>query len=398
MVVVGLLVYAFYSTDIGSLLRGWTAKTEYVDSLDQEFDELGEDFENELTEEYLDEPAEQVSELPVVEEEIVVADVIPKATPQPAPASVPPTQPVQGHAPQPHLEPRRRRRAVMGPKISFKGELVGEEDLLIQGNVEGVVYLKGHNLTIGDGAIVRADILAKNVIVEGDVTGDVIGQERIIMRSTSNVRGNVVAERITMDDGAKIRGGIDMEAESQQSAADQLSSRVTSRPATYYSREGKASPVMSVADVRTSMIEGQRAPARREQPRSAGASPEPKFGEPGFVDRRAVPRGKAPASPKPQATATPPVNPPSSPQGEVASREPKFGEPGFVDRREVKRGTSTPQPPVKPASPEVKAPVAPQVSATPSKSPADESSKDAADSGARVIRPVAEDGKPADSE
>lgn len=102
--------------------------------------------------------------------------------------------------------------AVIGAKITFKGELTGEEDLLIQGHVEGTVDLKGNHLTVGEQGVVKANLMAKTITIQGTVEGDLIGQERIEIKSSSNVRGNLVAERVTLEDGAKFRGSIDMDS------------------------------------------------------------------------------------------------------------------------------------------------------------------------------------------
>lgn len=103
-------------------------------------------------------------------------------------------------------------RAVIGSKICFKGELTGEEDLLIQGRVEGTVDLKGHNLTVGKQGVVKANLMAKTITIEGTVEGDLFAQERISIKASSEVTGNLVADRVTLEDGAKFRGTIEMES------------------------------------------------------------------------------------------------------------------------------------------------------------------------------------------
>lgn len=113
--------------------------------------------------------------------------------------------------------------AVIGPKIRFKGELVGEEDLLIQGQIDGTVDLRGNNLTIGNQGVIKANVLAKTIVVEGTVEGDIFGQERISIRSSSNVKGNLVAERVTLEDGAKFRGSIDMDVEAHKAEFQKFS-------------------------------------------------------------------------------------------------------------------------------------------------------------------------------
>lgn len=101
--------------------------------------------------------------------------------------------------------------AVIGAKITFKGELTGEEDLLVQGRVEGTIDLKGHQLTIGSQGVVKANVTAKTITIEGTIEGDVVASEHIAVKSGSRVNGNLKAERVTLEDGAKFRGAIDMD-------------------------------------------------------------------------------------------------------------------------------------------------------------------------------------------
>ncbi len=117
--------------------------------------------------------------------------------------------------------------AVIGPKIRVKGELVGEEDLLIQGQVEGTIDLKDNNLTVGEQGVIKANVLAKTITIEGDVEGDIFGQERISILASSNVKGNVVADRVTLEDGAKFRGSIDMDVEARRSDFQKISANST---------------------------------------------------------------------------------------------------------------------------------------------------------------------------
>lgn len=102
--------------------------------------------------------------------------------------------------------------AVIGPKITFKGELTGEEDLLIEGKIEGTIELKNNHLTIGKQGSVRANVVAKSITIEGGVEGDLFAAERVSIKSSSNVKGNVTADRVTLEDGAKFRGSIDMDS------------------------------------------------------------------------------------------------------------------------------------------------------------------------------------------
>ncbi|TVZ39734.1 cytoskeletal protein CcmA (bactofilin family) [Alteromonadaceae bacterium 2753L.S.0a.02] len=134
------------------------------------------------------------------------------ATPISQPASV--ATPVSEASSRPvATQQQSAPSAVIGSKIRFKGELVGEEDLLIQGQVDGTIDLKNHSLIIGSQGTVKANVLAKTVTIEGTVEGDLFGQERISILASSNVKGNIVAERVILEDGAKFRGSIDMDVE-----------------------------------------------------------------------------------------------------------------------------------------------------------------------------------------
>lgn len=137
--------------------------------------------------------------------------------------------------------PAPNASAVIGPKIRVKGELVGEEDLLIQGQVDGLVDLKNHTLTIGEQGVVKADVLAKTITIEGTVEGDLFGQERISILSSSNVKGNLVAERVTLEDGAKFRGSIDMDVESHKDKFQKFSNSSSSAPSMGSSRPSSES-------------------------------------------------------------------------------------------------------------------------------------------------------------
>ena len=117
------------------------------------------------------------------------------------PASVP------RNNPQEH----RRDSATIGPSITIKGDLTGEEDLIIDGKVEGKIDLKQNSVTIGKNGRARAEVHGKLITVEGEVDGNLFGQEQIVIRNSGCVRGNLTAPRIAIEDGAKFKGAIDME-------------------------------------------------------------------------------------------------------------------------------------------------------------------------------------------
>ncbi len=106
-------------------------------------------------------------------------------------------------------------RAIIGGSITIKGELNGEEDLLIHGRVEGKIDLKQHNVTIGEKGKVKADVYGKIISVEGELQGDLFAQEKIIIRQSGVVSGNLTAPRVNLEDGSKFKGSIDMDSRSQ---------------------------------------------------------------------------------------------------------------------------------------------------------------------------------------
>jgi cytoskeletal protein CcmA (bactofilin family) len=110
----------------------------------------------------------------------------------------------------------RREAATIGPSISIKGDLTGEEDLVIQGRVEGKIDLKQNSVTIGKDGKAKADIYGKQISVEGDVDGNLHGLEQVSLRSSASVRGNICAPRVSIEDGAKFKGTIDMEVKTAE--------------------------------------------------------------------------------------------------------------------------------------------------------------------------------------
>ena len=100
---------------------------------------------------------------------------------------------------------------MIGSSIVIKGTVTGDEDLLIEGKVEGTIDLKSNVVSVGQSGRVSADINAKIVNIEGEVTGDISGNEKVVISKSGNVRGNIVAPRVTLEDGAIFKGSIDMD-------------------------------------------------------------------------------------------------------------------------------------------------------------------------------------------
>ena len=110
-----------------------------------------------------------------------------------------------------------REAAVIGPSIHIDGDVRGEEDLLIDGEVSGTVQLKNNSLTIGPQGKVRADVYANSIYVDGCLEGDLYGSERVHIRKSAQVRGNVTSPRVSLEDGAKFKGSIEMDPQAVQS-------------------------------------------------------------------------------------------------------------------------------------------------------------------------------------
>ena len=122
--------------------------------------------------------------------------------------------------------------ATIGQSIVFKGELTGDEDLEIDGQVEGNVNLKNHQLTIGANGNLKAEVTAKNIVVIGRVTGNLVAAERIEVQATGIVDGDVRAPRLNVQEGAVLNGSIDMSpsgaSEAKKPAAQAAASSTSS--------------------------------------------------------------------------------------------------------------------------------------------------------------------------
>ncbi len=99
---------------------------------------------------------------------------------------------------------------VIGPTLIFKGELSADEDLIIEGQIEGTIAHHKMNLTVGKQGRVKADIDATSVIIEGQLVGDIRSDGIVTLAKGADVEGNIFCARIVMEDGARFRGKIDM--------------------------------------------------------------------------------------------------------------------------------------------------------------------------------------------
>jgi cytoskeletal protein CcmA (bactofilin family) len=111
-----------------------------------------------------------------------------------------------------------REAAIIGPSIHIDGDLRGEEDLIIEGEVNGTVQLKSNSLTIGPQGKIRADVYAHSIYVDGYMEGDLFGSERVNIRKNAQVRGNITSPRVSLEDGARFKGSIEMDPQAVQNA------------------------------------------------------------------------------------------------------------------------------------------------------------------------------------
>jgi len=110
----------------------------------------------------------------------------------------------------PSSQPSSGKGSTLGATLRFKGDLVADEDLVVQGQVEGSI-LHTRSLTIGSQGRVRGDIRARRIVVEGTVEGNLYALESVSLRPGSTVRGDIFATGVAMDEGARLIGRIDMD-------------------------------------------------------------------------------------------------------------------------------------------------------------------------------------------
>ena len=104
-----------------------------------------------------------------------------------------------------------RATARLGPSLHIKGEITGNEDLTIEGTVEGLVQLDERKLTVGAAAKLTADIIAREIVVYGTVKGNLRAKDRIEIKKDGSVNGDLTTARIMIEDGAYFKGSIEID-------------------------------------------------------------------------------------------------------------------------------------------------------------------------------------------
>jgi cytoskeletal protein CcmA (bactofilin family) len=122
-------------------------------------------------------------------------------------------------APRPAISTNTHSSARLGSGLHIKGQLTGTEDLQIDGQVEGPISLKGHQLVVGPTAVLNSEIRASEVIVYGKVIGNLYG-DRVDVKTDGSVTGDISTARISIEDGAHFKGRIEIDPAKSQAAAD----------------------------------------------------------------------------------------------------------------------------------------------------------------------------------
>ena len=124
----------------------------------------------------------------------------------------PPNLPATRPAEPPRVESQRAVDvATIGKSVVVRGELSGSEDLYVDGSVEGSISLRGQSLTIGPNGQVRANLEARNVIVHGKVDGNITASDRVDLRKSASLTGDISTARVAIEDGAYFKGTIDIQ-------------------------------------------------------------------------------------------------------------------------------------------------------------------------------------------
>jgi len=149
-----------------------------------------------------------------------------------------------------HIQPPAAKAvAAIGASITVRGDITGDEDLLIQGTVEGSLELPDNDLTVGSEGRVKANLKALKIDVQGEVVGDLHGLEKVIVRKSGKVAGNIVAPRVVLEDGCRFKGTVDMDTtvESRQSGPkSNVTKQSAEKAATAAGSRDSSGPVATV--------------------------------------------------------------------------------------------------------------------------------------------------------
>jgi cytoskeletal protein CcmA (bactofilin family) len=152
-------------------------------------------------------------------------------------------------AARPVTAPTSGSTARLGASLHVKGEISGNEDLHIDGSVEGLIQLDDRKLTVGASAKVTADVVAREVVVYGSVKGNLRGRDRIEIKKDGSVVGDLTTARIMIEDGAYFKGSIEIDRTANAGGEKDLDKPAFTRAAVpaaatpTYSQPAHATPV-----------------------------------------------------------------------------------------------------------------------------------------------------------
>jgi len=151
-------------------------------------------------------------------------------TPEPqrptAPSMTPSSEPAPVAAPR-NATVNSQDQATIGKSLVIKGEVSGSESLYIDGRVEGSINLPGNRVTVGRNGVVNANVTAREIVVTGKVRGNLTASDRVDIRNEGSLTGDVVAQRISIEDGAFFKGGIDIRKPGQKVNGEDKSEKAT---------------------------------------------------------------------------------------------------------------------------------------------------------------------------
>jgi cytoskeletal protein CcmA (bactofilin family) len=135
----------------------------------------------------------------------------------------------------------------IGKSVVIKGDLQGSEDLMIEGQVEGTIELKENVLTIGPNGRIKAQVLAKTVIILGTVHGNVMASEKVEIRDGASVVGDVASPRVAIAEGAQFHGSVDMQRGAKRTQQPNMAAASGAKPSLVTPSAERDQPVMAAA-------------------------------------------------------------------------------------------------------------------------------------------------------
>jgi cytoskeletal protein CcmA (bactofilin family) len=134
------------------------------------------------------------------------------------PGTAAPAAPASTPGPAPRAARGGASNCVIGSQTRIKGELTGDEDVVVEGRVEGEIRIK-RDLRIAPGGVVQAGVAARSVVISGELHGDCSAEQRVEIQSSGKLIGNIKAPRIVIAEGAVFRGNSDMSSEASKARA-----------------------------------------------------------------------------------------------------------------------------------------------------------------------------------